>query len=117
MNPVDNKITILDVTAATVNGEGPLERTGKEILTRFPSNGKARAYLTVTALGGTSPTADVELVTEVDGQDVSIGSFTQATGVTTEAIVVDACPAELKAKYTLGGTSPSLTAKVTVEQV
>lgn len=72
--------------------------------------------LDVTAASGTSPTLDVT----IQGQDSSgswfdLVSYTQATGVTAATKAVPLAGRKVRAKWTVGGTSPSFTFSVTGE--
>ena len=73
----------------------------------------ARFILVVTATGGT-PTFDVTLVKNVDGEEVLLGTFAQKTGTGNETIVVANCPTDIEIKSVIGGTTPSITAKLYV---
>lgn len=72
----------------------------------------ARFYLNVTAAAGTAPTLDVVINATVNGVQYSIGSFTQATAVTTQLITIANCPHVIQIEVTIGGTSPSFTFEV-----
>lgn len=101
---------ILATAARTTSG------AGSELDTTISDNvdNPGRAYLNVTAVTGDSPTLDVDVVTVVDGADFVLGSFTQASGVGTETILVQGMPENVKAVYTIGGTTPSFTFTVNV---
>lgn len=68
-------------------------------------------HLHVVAADGTSPTADVVIQHSADGSTwVDLVTFTQATGRTAERKAVSGTVEQfLRAKWTLGGTSPSFT--------
>lgn len=70
-----------------------------------------RAQLNVTATSGTTPTLDVVLEDSLDGTNWNtIGTFTQATAVARQAINVTTPFAErVRARWTVGGTTPSFT--------
>lgn len=78
----------------------------------------SNAYVTlgVTAASGTSPTLNVT----VQGQDAAgawftLGTFTQATGVTSQTIAVPIAGRAVRASWTIAGTTPSFTFSVTGE--
>lgn len=71
------------------------------------------ATLAVTAASGTNPTLDVILQTTADGTNFyTAGSFTQATGTTTEAKVFSGLGSSSRWRWTIGGTTPSFTFSV-----
>ena len=72
----------------------------------FSGSGDARFYLSVTA-SDTPTTLDVDIVASVGGVDFVVGSFTQvgAVGTASESIVIVNCPKDVKADYTIAGTS------------
>lgn len=77
----------------------------------------ARLKLDVTAASGTSPTLDVDVETSRDGSTwYTSGSFTQATAVGGEEklFMLDRF---VRAKATIGGTTPSFTFSVAGETV
>jgi len=90
------------ITNATTSGAGSYTSTAPSDYTYYGE--KVRVTLVVTSLTGTSPTMDVTITGLVNGVDVTLGTFTQATGATSESIVIDACLEELKVVYTAGGT-------------
>jgi hypothetical protein len=106
----DNVVTLHASAARTATGTG----TTKGV----PSAGRAlRAQLNVTAENdaATGETLDVTIQDSLDGTNWNtIGTFTQATGVTREVINVQTPFANrLRAAYTIGGTgSPSFTFEV-----
>jgi len=69
----------------------------------------ATFYLSVTAVTGAGAEMDLDVVATIAGVDFILDSFTKATGVTTEAITVTNCPKDIKAEYTIGGTTPDIT--------
>lgn len=81
---------------------------------------KLAVYLDVTAASGTTPTLDVTVMAKdpASGKYFEIGSFTQATATTSEAIFIGGgSDAEFPVKtfrieYTIGGTTPSFTFSV-----
>lgn len=94
--------TLATITNATTSGAGSYAKTTPDPA-RFYRE-KCRVTLVVTSLTGTAPTMDVTITALVNGVDVTIGTFTQATAATSESIVIDTCPDEIKAVYTAGGT-------------
>lgn len=95
--------------ARTSSGEGALVDT----LSGGQLTGDTRFYLSVSAVTGTDPTLDVDITATVGGVDYVLGSFTQATGETTESIEVSSCPVEVKAEWVIGGTAtPTFTFQV-----
>jgi len=113
---------IATIVSATTSGEGSVVSTIENVRaqadSRFPAvnSERARIFLNVTALtAGSSPTMDVVVTYDVDGVDVTVGTFTQSTeGASSESIVVEVCPAELKVVYTAGGTVADFDATVDV---
>lgn len=77
-------------------------------------------FLDVTAASGTSPTLDVTVKAKdpASGKYFTIGSFTQATGVTTEAIWIgggadtEFTTDTFRVETTVGGVTPSFTFSV-----
>lgn len=71
----------------------------------------ARLLLDVTAGSGTTPTLDVVVETgpSATGPWRSVGTFTQATGVTSERKSVSGIDRFVRGKATIGGTTPSFT--------
>ena len=77
----------------------------------------ARLKLDVTSAAGTSPTLDVDIECSHDGVNwYTSGSFAQATAVSNERqlFMLDRF---VRAKWTLGGTSPDFTFSVEGEAV
>lgn len=64
--------------------------------------GEVRCYLDVTAAGA-GDTLDVDLIGVVQGVRYDIGSFTQATGVTSETVLFDQAPNLLSLDWTIAG--------------
>jgi hypothetical protein len=83
------------------------------------SQGTARLTLDVTTVGGTGPTLDVVIETSFDGASNwrSLGAFAQRTGVGAERKSFPGCDRFIRARWTLGGTTPSFTFSVTGEAV
>lgn len=71
-----------------------------------------RAQLNVTAITGTSPTLDVVIEDSVDGGTNwnAIGTFTQKTAVIRDVInITTPFGSALRVRWTIGGTTPSVT--------
>jgi hypothetical protein len=75
-----------------------------------------RAQLNVTAAAGTGPTLDVVIEDTLDGTNWNvIATFAQKTGPGREVInVTEPFTDRLRARWTLGGTTPSFTFAVDV---
>ncbi len=73
-----------------------------------------RAQLNVTAAAGTGPTLDVVIEDTLDGTNWNtIGTFSQKTGPAREVITITtAFSDQVRARWTLGGTTPSFTFSV-----
>jgi hypothetical protein len=101
--------TFVESASRTVSGDsGPLAGFGDE--------STLRAQLDVTAASGTSPTLDVVLEDTLDGTNWNmIGTFAQKTGPGREVInVTTPFTDRLRARWTVGGTTPSFTFDVLV---
>ncbi len=101
--------TIAPSVARTVSGDsGPLYA--------FGAASKLRAQLAVTAVAGTGPTLDVVLEDTLDGTNWNVvGTFAQKTAVGREVVNVTAPFTDrLRARWTLGGTTPTFTFAVIV---
>lgn len=83
-------------------------------VTGFGANTLLRCQLQVTAASGTTPTLDVVIEDTVDGTNWNtIGTFTQATAVTRQVVNVSApFTDQIRARWTVGGTTPSFTFSV-----
>lgn len=77
---------------------------------------KLRCQLDVTAASGTSPTLDVVIEDTLDGTNYNaIGTFTQRTAAGRQVIDVTSPFADsVRARWTVGGTTPSFTFSVIV---
>ncbi len=76
-----------------------------------------RAQLEVTAASGTSPTLDVVIQDSLDGVNWNtIGTFAQKTGAGQREVINVTSPFSdrIRARWTLGGTTPSFTFSVRV---
>ena len=96
-------VTFLEETdlAATKNEEGI------DFAAPF---GAMSMTLDVTAASGTTPTLDVIVEHSHDGTTwATLGSFTQATGVTSETKTFGPCRRFARGKATVGGTTPKFT--------
>lgn len=82
---------------ALTNTLGGLEASGTS---------DVRFYLSLTA-SAVPTTLDVDIVATVGGVDYVLGSFAQlgAVGAGTEVITIANCPANVKAEFTIVGTS------------
>jgi len=61
--------------------------------------------MNITALVGTAPLIDMDVIGIVNGVEFIVGSFTQAVaGASKQSIVIDQCPIQLKAAWVVGGT-------------
>lgn len=58
----------------------------------------------VTSLTGTAPTMDIDVVAEVGGVDIVVGSFAQFTAAGNQTIKIEGCPSTIKLVGTAGGT-------------
>lgn len=74
------------------------------------------AQLNVTAASGTTPTLNVVIEDTLDGTNwYPVATFTQATGVGTQVQRVNtAFGTQLRARWTVGGTTPNFTFDVLV---
>lgn len=74
----------------------------------------ARVQLQITAFAGTSPTLDVVIEDTLDGTNWNVvGTFAQKTGTGREVVNLSTPFADrLRARWTVGGTSPSFTFSV-----
>lgn len=106
----DIEVEILNVANATASGAGSNAAT---IGSRENKAADAAFFLNVTSLTGTAPTMDVTIKKTVDGIDYTLGTFTQATGATSERIVITNCPDVVRAEYTAGGTVTDFDGTVT----
>lgn len=85
--------------------------------TGFEVSQAIRAQLDVSAASGTTPTLDVVLEDTLDAGATwnVVGTFAQKTGPGREVIdVTSPFTDRLRARWTVGGTSPSFTFSVTV---
>lgn len=75
---------------------------------------RIRAQLDVTAVSGTSPTLDVVIEDTLDGVNWNtIGTFAQKVAAGREVIDITTPFADsIRARHTIGGTSPSFTFSV-----
>lgn len=95
--------------ARTATGNGAAFEPG--------DRGVARLFLNVTAASGTTPTLNVTIQTSNDGTTWrSAGTFTQATGVTSQRATFN-IDRFVRATWTIGGTTPSFNFSITGEAV
>lgn len=88
--------------------------TGSSI--ELGDRGTLRLLLDVTAASGTTPTLDVTVQTSHDGSTWrSLGTFTQATAISSERKSFSGCDRFVRVSYTIGGTTPSFTFSVSGE--
>lgn len=82
--------------------------------TGFKDRQRLRAQLDVTAAAGTSPTLDVVLEDSLDGTTWNaLVTFTQATAATRQVVNYTGPFADrVRARWTIGGTTPSFTFNV-----
>lgn len=75
------------------------------------------ATLTITAASGTTPTLDLTLETTVDGTHwYSVAAFAQKTGAGSDARAFGPLGDQARWKWTIGGTTPSFTFSVAVDE-
>jgi hypothetical protein len=104
-------VTLADAVTLTATASQAGVETG--------DRGTLRLLLTVSAASGTTPTCDVAIETSNDGSTNwrSMGSFTQATGVTSQRKCFSGADRFVRATATIGGTTPSFTLSVAGEAV
>lgn len=104
--PIHGEAIVLAPSASrTANGNG----TGK----RAAAHTQARLTLDVTARSGTTPTLDVAVQTSGDGTTWStVASFAQKTNVGAERKVFSGLDEFVRVTWTLAGTTPNFTFKV-----
>ena len=103
-----SEIELLPSAARTTTGSGSTVKTLRD----FAPSSSARAYLSVSAASGTSPTLDVDIIGVVNGVEYVVASFQQKTAAAKETIHILDTPRDLKAGYAIGGTTPSFTFEV-----
>jgi hypothetical protein len=98
---------------------GALTASGNSLTFDLGDAEQIVATLDVSAASGTSPTLDVVIEDSADGSVWNtLATFTQKTTIATEVLrITNAFHNRVRAKYTLGGTSPNFTAtlKTTVK--
>jgi hypothetical protein len=107
---VGEGVTLAASAARTASGNGTAVDTRE--------SSTLRLLLDVTAASGTGPTLTVTIEQSSDGstwRDHS--SFAQATGVTSERKTFGGVDRWVRAKWTLGGTTPSFTFSVVGELI
>lgn len=99
----------VESAARTASGTGTAFRTGEL--------SELEAELVVTAVAGTSPTLNVSLETKTDTGDwYAVASFPQVTAAGTTGRVFTGLGDQCRWAWTLGGTAPSFTFSIDVEQ-
>ncbi len=100
-------LTFADSAARTASGNSGA-------VAGFGDRTSLRAQLNVTAAAGTSPTLDVVIEDTLDGTNWNVlGTFTQRTAPGREVInITGLFTDQLRARWTLGGTTPSFTFSV-----
>jgi hypothetical protein len=100
---------LIPSAARTANGNGAS-------VSGYGDTTQLRAQLNVTAAAGTSPSLTVLIEDTVDGVNWNtIGTFAAATGVAREVINVTTPYADdIRARWTVAGTTPSFTFSVIV---
>jgi hypothetical protein len=72
-----------------------------------------RVFLDVTAASGSSPTLAVSLYSVMrDGAEFLIGTFGVKSGISQESLVIPDYARRVRAKWVIGGTTPSFTFSV-----
>ena len=99
---VDATAVITTATSAVVPTSTSSRELGKDLV----------LHLDVTAASGTTPTMDITVKGMVNGKAYTLGTFTQATGVTGERIVIASAPVDVRLDWAIGGTTPSFTFNV-----
>lgn len=74
------------------------------------------ATLNVSAASGTTPTLDVVIEDSADGATwTTLATFAQKTGTGAETVrITNPCHPNIRARWTIGGTTPSFTFDVKV---
>ncbi len=100
---------LAESAARTVSGDSGL-------WTGFSDSSTLRVQLDVTAFAGTGPTLDVVIEDSLDGTTWNtVATFAQKTGGGREVVNYTAPFADrLRARWTVGGTTPSFTFSVLV---
>ncbi len=88
------------ITQITNNDRTASEKARNDRLDKL--GGDIRCYLDVTA-AGTGDTLDVDLIGVVNAKRYTIGSFTQATGISTDTILFAMAPDDLALDWTIAG--------------
>lgn len=103
-----NRITLFP----SMTGTGTASGTGTSL--EVGTYDKGVFFLDISAGTGTTPTLDVTVQTyNVLGNDwVTLGTFTQGTGVSTERITAEYLGERLRGYYAVGGTTASFTFSV-----
>ena len=109
MPNIGETVTLAASAARTTSGNGTASAGWGGV-------SRVRAQLDVTAASGTTPTLDVVLEDTIDGTNyLTVGTFTQKTATGREAInVTNPFTDNLRARWTVAGTTPSFTFSVLV---
>lgn len=101
----DEGVVVLPLATVTATGTGSATNHGSA------TSGGGAGTVQVTAVDGTSPTADVKIRHSADDSTYAdLITFTQATARTAERKTVSGTVNQyLKVSYTIGGTSPDFT--------
>lgn len=104
----------LESSSSTVNGVGDLTNS---IGARQNVGGKARFFLNVSVLSGTTPTLDVTIEAVIDGVNVTFATFTQLLAPGSQYIApaapFDLIPDKLQVRRAFTGTGLACTFTVT----
>lgn len=96
------EIVLHALAQETASGNsGTLETIAGE---RNIENGRCRVFLDVTAGEGTNEDLNITINAVINGQTHSLGTFTEATGVTKESISLADVPRDIQANWVIGGT-------------
>ncbi len=100
-------VTLAGTAARTASGDSG-------VVPGFGDKVSLRAQVEVTASAGTSPTLDVVIEDTLDGTNWNVvGAFAQKTGPSREVInITSPFSDRLRARWTVGGTTPSFTFSV-----
>ena len=88
----------LKATGVQKRGTGP-QRPGSEV-----ADSTCFVSVNCSAITGTSPTMDVDVVATIGGVDIVIASFAQITAAGNQTLKVEGCPSNIKLVGTAGGT-------------
>jgi hypothetical protein len=94
------------ITQITNNDRTFRDRNNNDRLDK--GGGDIRCYLDVTA-ASVADTLDVDLIGIINAKRYLIGSFTQATAISTATVLFNMAPDKLAVDWTIAGTTPSFT--------